>query len=459
MPLLHCMRESGASMKCCSWISSGYLVLAISAIIGLLFVAPTQAQTPDRPADGVTLERDVDNGLVLIKIPAADGKVAWEDVLRALLRVGHMDDDAIKDKFPSGTLDLTRAYSRYSLMAINVAMAPDIRMRIVDATDKEPAHLLVTIDEDKINERKRKMSKRIRNRVTGGEVRSGLFGLRLKDGPWKSDPVLPLAIVVHGFNSSPERFEPLAAALREEGFASATYSYPDDQPIDDSAEQLSDDLKTHAAKYPQRPIYLVTHSMGGLVARNVIEQADLDPGTVSKLIMIAPPNHGSLLANFAFGVDIVDQLTENSKSEEVTRFYAAVEDGLSEAKDDLKPDSPFLRKLNARERNPQVSYSIFLGTGGHLEQSQVDRLRTALRTGAQRSTAVGLFAPHLDQTLADLDEVVAGKGDGVVAVKRGRLAGVDDIVLADFTHLGVLQIPASFDDDPIFQGVVQRLKR
>ena len=299
----------------------------------------------------------------------------------------------------------------------------------------------------------------MRDRITGGELREGKFGLRLAQDWDNVDPQQALVIVVHGFNSSPERFEPLAEAFRQAGLLSATYSYPDDQPIADSARQLSTDLKKLYIDHPKRPIHLVTHSMGGLVSRCVVEQSGFNPGNVTKLIMVAPPSHGSLLANFAFGIDILDHATSGKIPDEVTRFYAAVEDGLSEAKDDLKPNSPLLRKLNACSRNAEVSYTIFLGTGGRLDQTQVNRLREGLRTASDNSTTVGLFAPHLDETLADLDEVIEGKGDGVVAVKRGRLEGVTDIVLADFTHLGVLQTPENFEKDKVFQGVLKRLQK
>ena len=98
------------------------------------------------------------------------------------------------------------------------------------------------------------------------------------------------------------------------------------------------------------------------------------------------------------------------------------------------------------------------GTGGHLSQERLDQLRQALREGAEASTTVKLLAPRYDETLADLDEVVTGKGDGVVAVKRGRLEGVTDVVLADFTHLNVLQGGESLQEDKVFQGVLQRLR-
>ncbi len=419
---------------------------------------PAQAQTDGDPPEGVKVERVADKGILKIRVPARNGKVAWEDVLRALLQVARLDDDALADKFPSGTLDLERPYSRYTLMGVNVLLAPNVRMEIVAKTADQPAHLLMTVNEDAIQQQRRRMSQEIRDRVTGGERRPGRFGLRLQDGPGQSDPTQPLVIVVHGFNSSPERFEPLAAALREAGLASATYSYPDDQSIEESAAQLSADLKEFAKTNPQRKVFLVTHSMGGLVSRAAVEQPELDPGNVAKLIMLAPPTHGSLLAQFAFGIDAIDQFSDQAMSEDVTAFYASVEDGLSEARTDLQPNSPFLRKLDALARNPRVQYSIFLGTGGHLSQQRVDGLREGLKTAAESSTTVRLLVPRYDPILADLDEVVTGKGDGVVAVKRGRLDGVADVVLADFTHLNVLQASDSMQDDKVFQSVLKRLR-
>ena len=194
--------------------------------------------------------------------------------------------------------------------------------------------------------------------------------------------------------------------------------------------------------------------MGGLVARAVIEDSELDPGNVRHLIMVAPPNHGSLLARIAYGMDILTGTTRFPQAEraEVSRFYAAIEDGLSEATEDLKPDSAFLQQLNSRARNPRVRYAIFLGTGGHFTRKQLDQLRQGLATAQSKSDVVGLFAPRIDETLADLDEVVRGLGDGVVAVRRGKLEGVDDVVVLEFSHLRVLQ-QTTFEHDPLFKMV------
>jgi hypothetical protein len=166
-----------------------------------------------------------------------------------------------------------------------------------------------------------------------------------------------------------------------------------------------------------------------------------------------------LLANWSLGFDMLDDVAEEGSRDEVSQFYAMIEDGMSEALDDLRPDSAFLFQLNQRKRNPAVRYSLFLGTGGLLAPDDMDELRKWWNKAKEESRVVALLAPRVDETLLDLDEVVRGRGDGVVAVKRGRLEGVDDTVVAEFSHLNVLQGTDGVERDPIFAMVVERLAK
>ena len=50
---------------------------------------------------------------------------------------------------------------------------------------------------------------------------------------------------------------------------------------------------------------------------------------------------------------------------------------------------------------------------------------------------------ELEALLGDMDELVEGKGDGVVAVARGRLDGVSDTLVLPFGHLSVTGEPAT----------------
>ncbi len=441
-------------------------VIAWAALAAWTTIAMGQESAGPRPAEGglgddIVLERDRDTQTLRIKIPARDNRVAWSDVLKVLMELGHLDQEVVQDKLPQGALDLTRPYSMYAITAANVWLAPDIRMQIVPASRSAGAHLLITVDEAAVLAKRRALTKRLRDRITKDDARPSAVqsGLQLPADWDQSDTRQPLVLVVHGFQSSSARFEPLAAALRASGLMAGTYSYPDDQPIASSAELLSRDLKNLASSHPQRQIALLAHSMGGLVARMVIEDPRLDPGNVYRLIMVATPNQGSLLARFAFGLEILEQVMPDAERTGMARFYAAIEDGLSEAAVDLQPDSVFLRQLNSRARNPKVQYTIFLGTGGYFTRRQVDQLRARLATAKSKSDVLGLVAPRIDETLADLDEVIRGLGDGVVAVKRGKLAGVDDVVVREFTHLGVLQQPAGLDADLLYKLILQRLQK
>ena len=120
-----------------------------------------------------------------------------------------------------------------------------------------------------------------------------------------------------------------------------------------------------------------------------------------------------------------------------TRWRDSVVDGLGEAADDLVPDSQFLVELNARQRNQAVRYAIFLGTDAAVEADEMDWIRSAVRKTGGRVPGVRSAADRLDGWLGQMDEVVDGKGDGVVSVRRGMLEGVDDVVVLPFGHLSV----------------------
>ena len=438
--------------------------LAAAVIVGLALLVPhTNGQDHSAEVDDVKVERDEESEIIRVRISAKNGQVAWSDILRALMRTGQLNDFALKDKLPSGTLDLTSGSSQFVVLGINTVLGPDINMRIVSAgASQNESHLLVTIDQGALRDKRRGVSRRIREKL-GSRNRKGRdgesFGLQLPDGWQRTDESDSLVIVVHGFDSSSLRFQTLVNAFQKVGLTSGIYSYPDDQPIADSAMQLSTDLKVLASEHPKRTIALVTHSMGGLVSRAVVEDPELDPGNITKLIMVAPPSHGSLLANFAFGLDILDHAFSKSQRGDVSRFYAAVADGMHEAAVDLRPGSQFLRRLNARPRNPNIRYSIFLGTGGRFTQERLENLRRQLKTAQRQSDVAGLFTTKLDEILADLDEVVMGKGDGVVAVKRGRLEGVKDTVVLNFTHLVALQKENQLVGHELYESVLARLRR
>ena len=77
--------------------------------------------------------------------------------------------------------------------------------------------------------------------------------------------------------------------------------------------------------------------MGGLVARACIEDPRYDPGNVERLIMIAPPTHGTLIAHFAVGTDLWEHWLARQDGGPWRRMRDSIVDGLGEAADDLVP--------------------------------------------------------------------------------------------------------------------------
>jgi pimeloyl-ACP methyl ester carboxylesterase len=273
------------------------------------------------------------------------------------------------------------------------------------------------------------------------ECDSAKYGLRTDDGWEKADATKPVVIMIHGFNSAPQQNLALMAPIHEAGFPCGVFAYPNDYIIRNSAQLLSSELRRFALQYPNRRVILVCHSMGGLVARECVENSLYDPRNVDRLIMIAPPTHGSLIAHFAVGTDLWEHWLARKDGWPLERLRDSVVDGLGEAAGDLCPASEFLTELNNRPLNPNVRYSVLLGTGARLTDAQVVWIRESVCDRLAKLPGGATSAKELDALLADIDELVEGKGDGVVAVKRGRLNGVSDTMVMPFGHIAVTGEP------------------
>jgi hypothetical protein len=83
---------------------------------------------------------------------------------------------------------------------------------------------------------------------------------------------------------------PLGRALAAAGFETWTRTYPSRRmPIVEAARMIAEALATEAAG---RPLYAVTHSLGGILVRHMTDPR-LD---WRRIVMLAPPSRGSSLA-------------------------------------------------------------------------------------------------------------------------------------------------------------------
>lgn len=292
--------------------------------------------------------------------------------------------------------------------------------------------------------------------VRESDLRS--YGLKLESRWHPTAAQDELVLFIHGFNGEREDTADFLAEVKRAGRPCGTFVYPNDHALDASARLLSHDLKRFAARNPNRRVAIVAQSMGGLVVRACIEDPHLDPGNVRRLVMIAPPNHGSRLAHFGFGTDLCEHFLWDDGRGPIARLRGSIADGMAEAVEDLCPGSTFLEKLNARPRNPRVRYSIILGTGSGVTPEQLESVRRNVRRGLEPIPLLGRNADDVDTFLADMDEIVAGRGDGVVAVKRGKLAGVEDTLLLDFCHLALTgSYPNEAEMEKLKAAVLARL--
>ncbi len=400
---------------------------------------------------------DEESGITTVTVPAENGEVAWSDVIRALARSGRLDD-AVLQKLPEGHIDLNDPRGRFGLIGLNLVLPPEISISVRrDDAGAEPS-LEITIDEPGLERRTRDIQRCLRERAAADAGNAEKYGMTL-DEDWRQfEPSRPVVLLIHGYNSSATSLSELHAAVREAGHAVAVFVYPNDGPIEESADLLAAELRAFADAHPGRDVSIVAHSMGGLVARAVIENPELDPGNVRRLIMVATPNQGSQLACFPGGLDAGDHLTSRPDDGLPGLFRDAAADGLNESCHDMRPGSDFLKELNSRERNPEVRYSLLIGTGGPLSPESLDELRRILDAAAADNPLARLLRPRLREPLDDLDEVLVDEGDGAVAVKRARLEGVEDTELLEFSHLTITRAFDTPTGESLLNAILTRLE-
>ena len=254
-----------------------------------------------------------------------------------------------------------------------------------------------------------------------------------------TDQVPTAVVLVHGLDDPGKVWMNLAPALFPEHQLVCVANYPNDQPIVESAWFLFDEMKALKAS-GIREIFIVAHSMGGLVSREMLTNPQIayleetHSATVPRaagLIMVGTPNHGSAMARFRVFGEIRDQWVSLLSGR--GHVLRGVLDGAGEAKIDLLPESQFLTALNERPHPSGVEMLSIAGVVSPWNRSDIDRFVSSAREKvppAQQEALVELGA--LLESMSD------GLGDGLVTVESTHLEGVEHRRVPG-THLSMIR--------------------
>lgn len=161
-------------------------------------------------------------------------------------------------------------------------------------------------------------------------------------------------VLVHGLDDPGIIWQNLAPVLREKGYQVLVMTYPNDQAIAASTRFFFEQMRLLAIK-DSRPVFVVAHSMGGLVVRDMLTCPAYDypeaaaarkVPAVRQFIMVGTPNHGTQMARLRIFTEIRDQIFHLFKPG--THWLHCLLDGTGAAGIDLLPKSRFLRQLNQR---------------------------------------------------------------------------------------------------------------
>ncbi len=176
-------------------------------------------------------------------------------------------------------------------------------------------------------------------------------------------------------------------------------------PLHETAAMLRQTLTDYGFGHDDRKLTLMTHSVGGLVARWMIEQ-DGGAAIVDHCILVGTPNNGSLYGRvdgYLKWAQSALELAINFIPDSIPyaghllKFFKGAS-GLTGSIGQIDPHSDFINKLNS-SRDPGIRYTIVSGDAAMLDQSGegydgfIEKTRARLGNWINQDEPNDLFAP------------------------------------------------------------------
>ncbi|MEA2710713.1 MAG: hypothetical protein QOF78_3314 [Phycisphaerales bacterium] len=398
-------------------------------------------------------------GIALLATPAVatpvearvhlhDGKLATADLSRLLLDNFHLKGFELD----AGQIDLTGLRGATFIRALNAALGEGCNVRVDDDA------LVLSLDAEKLPHSVDTIKRSIRvftanaaPQATADQQRS--YGLLM---PRTVDEKRAMVILVHGLDCNRSNWYPMAELLVGEGFQVAYFTYPSDGPLEESSAMFASEMANFRDRFPNVPLHVIAHSMGGLVARAYVE-SDAYAGGVDHFILLGTPNLGTRWASYR--VLLEGQEHWNLwRHEKNWRPSWIITDGLGEAGRDLKPTSAFLKQLNDRPRRAGVAYTVIAGSQHPIYAMSANALDKGEKLIPRRAEKWWGFR-QTDRALtraADKMRNKSGTSDGPVSVKSTKLEGVDDYIVLPVDHTA-LYYPIDRDKPAAWEIIRERL--
>lgn len=293
-------------------------------------------------------------------------------------------------------------------------------------------------------------SQRLNERLGLFEYRPGDSGEdweRFDPGP--TEESASTVVLVHGLDEPGDLWDELAPALALEGHRVLRFNYANDQSPVASADALANTLRSKLDARGVDEISIVAHSMGGLIARDVLTRHMTAPDwpgpRVRRLITVGTPNAGSpvaMLQPIGEAREVVARVWA-SRSLDPSEMLSFVVDGSGDAAAALAVGSDYLRNLNARPLPEKTEITIIAAQATAAQREQIDEI-------ASSAPVTGLLGEEArDLLLARIDAMTDQIGDGVVPVSSTPLEGVDDYHLVEANHRSALRTLPVLSTEPV----------